>query len=268
MIFVGARQAGKTYNMVMEVLDRYKDGDRIAIVGYSLDHAKAIEFVLIRAYMNKYRMSYKDAESFRKNVKIVQLNEIRDFDHVLIDELDRVLGSKCVCSTGGVVHLTRLGDDEVRNTPLDTSVFDTRLNVIEKEDDTRVEKDKMEKLADELLDGILLKLKEQGIELFKNNKETFSEERETIDKILKALLEIGVSIELKDDVPDNEIPSALLEMKQFVFDVMQCFESEIEKCTKEIGLTPKDDVNHIIEMHIKRSMYEHEYNVLSKLNLQ
>lgn len=267
MIFVGARQAGKTYNMVMEVLDRYKDGDRIAIVGYSLDHAKAIEFVLIRAYMNKYRMSYKDAESFRKNVKIVQLDEIRDFDHVLIDELDRVLGSKCVCSTGGVIHLTRL-DYEDANTPLDTSVFETRLNVIEKEDDTQDEKDKMEKLADELLDGILLKLKEQGIELFKNNKEIFSEERETIDKILKALLEIGVSVELKGDVPDNEIPSLLLEMKQFVFAIMQYFKSEIEKCTKEMELTPKVDFCHMIEMQVKRNMYERKYNVLSELNLQ
>lgn len=265
MIFVGKRQAGKTHNMVMEVLDRYKDGDRIAIVGYNLDHAKHIEFVLIRAYMNKYRISYNEAESFRKNIKIVKLNEISDFDHVLIDELDRVLGSKCVCSTGGAINLVR--KDEQYKEYEDTIGFD-KYTFQEKENIVHKKEKDMEKLADELLDGILLKLKEQGIELFKNNKETFSEERETIDKILKALLEIGVSIELKDDVPDNEIPSVLLEMKQFVFDVMQCFKSEIEKCTKEMDLTPKVDFCHMIEMQVKRNMYERKYNILSKLNLQ
>lgn len=265
MIFVGARQAGKTYNMVMEVLDRYKDGDKIAIVGYSLDHAKSVEFVLIRAYMNKYCMSYNDAKEFRKNIKIVRLGETKDFDHVIVDELDKVLGEKFVCSTGGVIHLTR-EDIEPKNTPLDTSVFDTRLNVIEKE--TQDEKDKIEKFADELLDGILLKLKEQGIELFKNNKENVLEERATIDKILKTLSEIGVSIALKDDVPDSEIPSALLKIKKFVLEVMQCFKNEIEKCTKEIELTPKDDVHHLLEMHIQRSTYEHKYEILSKLNIQ
>ncbi|MGL6185571.1 MAG: hypothetical protein ACRC1T_09365 [Clostridium chrysemydis] len=265
MIFTGKRQAGKTHNMVMEVLDRYKDGDRIAIVGYNIDHAKRIEFVLIRAYMNKYRISYNEAESFRKNIKIVKLNEISDFDHVLIDELDIVLGSKCVCSTGGVVNLVR--KDEQYKGYEDTIGFD-KYTFQEKENIIYKKEKDTEKFADELLNVVLSKLNEKGINLSKNNEENFLDEKRTIDKILKALLEIGISIELKDDIPDSEIPSVLLEIKQFVFDVMQCFKNEIEKCTKEIELTPKDDVCHMIEMYVKRSMYEHKHDVLNELNLQ
>lgn len=82
---------------------RYKEGDIIGVISYDYDSAKHLE-KLLKA---KLKAKLKDeAKIFGATKLIISLENIKDVDHVLIDDLDLVLGDKCVCATtNGVVNV-------------------------------------------------------------------------------------------------------------------------------------------------------------------
>lgn len=99
MIIVGKRQSGKTTYAIDEVVRRCKDGDIIGVLSYDYDSANHLDKLL--------RAKIKDKAKRCVTTKFIfSLEDIKDVDHVLIDNLDLVLGDKCVCATtNGVVNV-------------------------------------------------------------------------------------------------------------------------------------------------------------------
>lgn len=100
MIFTGKRAVGKTHLALQELISRIKDGDSVGVVGYNKDISNYFVNRIIKSSINK-----------NIEVKCIDLSEIDKVNHVFIDNLDMVLGDKCVCSSGGVVNVKR--EDEV-----------------------------------------------------------------------------------------------------------------------------------------------------------
>ena len=99
MIFVGKRAVGKTYKAMEELVSRVKSGEKVGVISFDVDHANYLKRII------ENKIKTKDV-----NVSIINLKDIESVNHVFIDELDRVLGDKCVCSSGGVVKLSRVDD--------------------------------------------------------------------------------------------------------------------------------------------------------------
>lgn len=103
MIFTGKRQVGKTHEAISEVVNRCKDGDIVGVISYSSDVSKHLKRLIEKRLLVRGKENVK--------VEVIRLEDRGTVDHVLIDELDMLLGKNCVCATGGVVNLKGVGID-------------------------------------------------------------------------------------------------------------------------------------------------------------
>lgn len=103
MIFVGKRQVGKTYEAIEEVVSRCNDGDVVGVISYNPLASKFLKKLVEKRLLVKGVSNVK--------VEVIKLEDRGMVDHVLIDELDMLLGKNCVCATGGVVSLVGTGID-------------------------------------------------------------------------------------------------------------------------------------------------------------
>lgn len=106
MIFVGKRQVGKTHEAIVEVVNRCNDGDVVGVISCGIVNSNNLKKMIERHLLVKGKKNTK--------VKVIRLEDRETVDHVLIDELDMLLGENCVCSTGGVINLKGIG---VNNCP-------------------------------------------------------------------------------------------------------------------------------------------------------
>lgn len=174
MIIVGKRQSGKTTYAIDEVVRRYKDGDTIGVISY--DYYSAIH--LEKLLKAKLKAKLKDeAKVFGATKIIISLENVKDVDHVLIDNLDLILGDKCVCATsGGVVNV--ISDTSIDCEKVYKEVHNIKCKNIEEwkneflsnnpEYKEKLEKDikdiEVEALADEIFDIVLEKLDKEKSE--------------------------------------------------------------------------------------------------------
>lgn len=90
MIIVGKRQSGKTTYAINQIISRCKDGDVVGVISYNYESSKFLEKLLKRRVKGV-------------TIKIIDLSEIKEVNHVLIDNLDLVLGDKSICAVSNDV---------------------------------------------------------------------------------------------------------------------------------------------------------------------
>lgn len=112
MIITGKRQSGKTTYAIKTVVEKVKDGDVVGVISYSDDSSS---FLLKLLNLNLERHNKK------VETKIINLTDIKDVDIVLIDNLELILGDKCVCATSSVVNIE--SDSFIENDKVYKSVF-------------------------------------------------------------------------------------------------------------------------------------------------
>ena len=218
MIFVGKRQCGKTHNMIQEVLKRYEIGDTIGVIGYNKNHAIFLKEKIAKELGDDY-----------SSIKIISLNEIDSVDHVVIDELDLVLGEKCVCSSGGVVNIVR--KDEKYNEYEKSITFDNYT------------------------------YQENEIESYKRQYD--SDEIEAIkefNRIKSAFANIGMCIEIEDDC----VYSSLMWARMSVVEIMEYLSGEISECENRLDSA---DPTLVLSIYCQKAMYEKQYEILKSLNI-
>lgn len=103
MIFTGKRQVGKTHEAIAEVVSRCKDGNTVGVISYNSDASNFLKRLVEKRLLVIGKTNVK--------VEVIRLEDRGTVDHVLIDELDMLLGKNCVCATGGVVNLKGVGID-------------------------------------------------------------------------------------------------------------------------------------------------------------
>lgn len=235
MIFVGKRQVGKTHRAIQEVVSRCKSGDTIGIISYNSDSSNFL----------KTRIE-KLLSSDSICVKVINLNEIKDVDHVLIDELDKVLGSKCVCSTGGVIKLERYDlkyNEYIKNVNFDNYTYKEENNNIL---------------------GEYIGLEDGSFKHFKDVENNFYSNKIKIkDSNLNGSLCWGTTSHILGDFKVNNYE---LYTKEYVEKEKEKYkvnykaylelELELKTISTEIENTPKENIKHKIAMLNKKNKIE------------
>lgn len=97
-LFVGKRQAGKTYLAIRELLEKVKKGDTVGVVGRNLDATHQLK--------NTIEKMIPEGFITINPIKIEYIHSMK-LDFIFIDDLDMVLPDNCICTSGNVFNVKR-----------------------------------------------------------------------------------------------------------------------------------------------------------------